>query len=350
VRPSYFVRPDAWRVVLVVAVVGLLGVVVGPSASNDPSGVVSDQGAFDHADSRANGDESVTGGTSGGAEPVGPTDPEAPKEPIRVAVTATGVPVAVVDHTPQGHVVTSPCGTSVVLDAVTALDPVTVVLDPGHGGPVDTGAVGPNGLRESDINLAVAQAVASELEDRGISAALTRTADYALPIQVRTAFAEAAEADLMLSVHHNAPASARSAVPGTEVYVQSTSAESGRLGGIVYEETMASLARFDVAWTRRHDAGVVQVLLADGRDAYGILRLSPVPTALVELGYLANPSEAAFFATDAYVAAVATALADSTESYLTTDRAGDGHVQPARNFTPRRSHAPDECADPPLGD
>lgn len=279
-----------------------------------------------------------------------PLEPQPTPEQIRVAVTSTGVPVAVMEQTPSGHVVRTPCGGPVELDMLTSLDPVTVVVDPGHGGPIDTGTIGPNGLRESDLNLTVAQALASELEDRGIAAALTRTGDYAVPIQVRAGFAEAAGAAFMLSVHHNAPASAASAVPGTEVYVQSTSPESARLGGIVYEETMGALNQFDVAWTRRHDAGVLEVRLGDGRDAYGVLRLPVIPTVLVELGYLANPAEAAFFATDTYVGAAATAMADGVEAYLTTDRTGAGHMQPARTFTPGRSHAPDDCANPPLGD
>lgn len=279
-----------------------------------------------------------------------PSEPRPAPAAMRAAVTSTGIPVEVVERTPGGHVVRTPCGSPAELDALEPLAPVTVVVDAGHGGPVDTGTIGPNGLRESDLNLTVARALASELEDRGIPAALTRTGDYAVPIQVRASFAEAAGAALLLSVHHNAPTSARSAVPGTEVYVQSTLPESARLGGLLYEEAMRTLGQFDVAWTRRHDAGVLSVRLDDGRDAFGILRLPQVPTALVELGYLANPAEAAFFATDTYVGAAATALADGAEAYLTTDRAGPGSTQPPRTFTPRRSHAPDECANPPLGD
>lgn len=279
-----------------------------------------------------------------------PSEPAPSPAEMRAAMTSTGVPVEVVERTPSGHVVRTPCGTPVELDDLVPLAPVTVVVDAGHGGPIDTGAIGPNGLRESDLNLTVSRALASELEDRGIAAALTRTGDYAVPIPVRASFAQAAGATLMLSVHHNAPASAQSAVPGTEVYVQTALPESTRLGGLLYEETMRTLGHFDVAWTRRHDAGVLSVQLDDGRDAYGILRLPQVPTALVELGYLANPAEAAFFATDTYVGAAATALADGVEAYLTTDRPGTGSTQPPRNFTPRRSHAPDECANPPLGD
>jgi N-acetylmuramoyl-L-alanine amidase len=321
----------------------------GQPSTNAPTGPSGDARPMDT--------EAPTAGTSTEPAPGSPAS-DAPTEPTpapipvdaRVALTSTGVPVAIVDSTPTGHVVRTPCGTPVELGTLRPLHPVQVVVDPGHGGPVDTGAIGPNGLSEANLNLLVARAFASELEDRGISAALTRTDDYAVPIQVRAAFAEAAEAELMVSVHHNAPASARSSVPGTEVYVQSTSAGATRLGGILYEETMAALDQFDIAWTRRHDAGVVQVLLDDGRDAYGILRLPTVPTALVELGYLANPAEAAFFATEAYVGTAASALANGVEAYLTTDRSGSGHLQPARRFTPRRSYAPDDCANPPLGD
>lgn len=351
--PSDPARPPTLGLIATVAVVTALVVlittlVIGggrPTTEPSPGQPSSDPPVTDGPDGPAD-DGSAPPAT---ADPTEPAPAPIPAD-ARVAVTSTGVPVAVMDRTPSGHVVRTPCGTPVELGALTALQPVQVVVDPGHGGPVDTGTIGPNGLSESAINLIVARALASELEDRGISAALTRTGDYAVPIQVRAAFVEAAEAEILVSVHHNAPASAQSPVPGTEVYVQSTSPEAGRLGGILYEETMAALDQFEVAWTRRHDAGVLQVLLEDGRDAYGILRLPTVPTVLVELGYLANPAEAAFFATEAYVGAAATALASGVEAYLTTDRSGAGHEQPARRFTPRRSYAPDDCANPPLGE
>ena len=60
-------------------------------------------------------------------------------------------------------------------------------------------------------------------------------------------------------------------------------------------------AWFDVEWHRAPDAGVMTVLNTDGEDAYGMVRLPDAPSALVELGYIANPAEAELYEDPAYV-------------------------------------------------
>lgn len=80
-----------------------------------------------------------------------------------------------------------------------------VVIDPGHGGK-DPGAVSKDGvLKEKDITLEVSKRVKGFLEKRlkGITVALTRTDDRFLSLTDRTAFANALNADLFISVHCN---------------------------------------------------------------------------------------------------------------------------------------------------
>jgi N-acetylmuramoyl-L-alanine amidase len=79
-----------------------------------------------------------------------------------------------------------------------------VVLDPGHGGH-DPGAVGPTGLREKDVALDIAHRAAPLLaRELGISTLLTRDADVFVPLEERTARANAFGADLFVSIHCNA--------------------------------------------------------------------------------------------------------------------------------------------------
>jgi len=263
-------------------------------------------------------------------------------------VTATGVPVAVLTGTADGFLVRTPCGNQELISGGEPIESATVVIDPGHGGPVDTGAVGPTGLVERDINLTLSLALESELADRGIPAALTRTGDYPVLLSVRAAFADQLGAELMVSIHHNSPIGDPSDTPGTEVFVQSGSDSSARLGGLLYEEVTAALATFDLAWTAAPDAGVLRVLLPDGNDAYGMIRRPITPTALVELGYLANPAEAALFATDEYIDVASSALADAIEAHLVTDRPGTGFGNPPRMFRPDRAPGADLCDEPLL--
>jgi N-acetylmuramoyl-L-alanine amidase len=269
-------------------------------------------------------------------------------EEARALVTPTGVVVAVLDATPTGYLVTTPCGNEAVVREGTPVGRTTVVIDPGHGGEVDTGAVGANGLMEKHLNLEVAEAVQADLIVRGIPVLLTRTADYASRLGVRTDLADSVDADLVLSVHHNAPTPAPSAIPGTEIFIQTGSEGSRRLGGLVYARVMAALSDFDVDWSAAPDAGVLRVLSTRGRDAYGMLRGPSTVSVLAELAYLSNPAEAEFLATTEYVEAVTDALADAIERYLTTEATGAGYVAEPRVFNPQPGIGSTLCVDPRL--
>lgn len=252
---------------------------------------------------------------------------------VKAVITRTGVVVPVLGRTEAGYVVETPCGTETEINWGHPLGQVQVVLDPGHGGS-ERGALADNGLTEAELNLRVAQRTALLLQDRDIAVALTRTGDYRVPVRQRARLADALEADAVLSLHHNTPRAAASTGPGTEVYTQSSSLQSARLGGVLYEEVVAALSSFDVDWVSRADAGVLTVIDDDGEDAFGINRHTEAVNALVELGYLANPAEATLFETEEYLEAVATALADGIERYLTSPDPGSGYVDAPRVFNP----------------
>ncbi len=276
--------------------------------------------------------------------PVTTTGGDPPKAPAtgspRAIMTPTGVPVAVIKRTGDGYVVRAPWGDTTEIATGEPIERVQVVIDPGHGGRWESGAVGSNGLAERDLNLTLSRAIVAELADRGIAAVMTRTGDYGSLLAVRAAFADALRADALISIHHNAPTTRLGDSPGTEVYVQSASpgaprASSARLGALLYEEITAALARFEgIRWARLPDAGVLRVLSPRGGDAYSMIRRPATPADLVEYGYLSNPAEAALFATDEYIRAAATATADAVEAYLHSDRQGTGRIDRPRVFDP----------------
>ncbi|MCE2532120.1 MAG: N-acetylmuramoyl-L-alanine amidase [Acidimicrobiia bacterium] len=267
----------------------------------------------------------------------------------RALLTPNGVPVAVIGRAGDGFLVRTPCGNAAEVTTGDPIDGMRVVLDPGHGGPFEVGAVGPNGLAEDELNLTLSRAILAELARRGISATTTRTGDYGSLLSVRAALADAVGADVLVSLHHNGPTRALGDLPGTEVYVQSTDdtttrSDSARLGGLLYEEITTSLGMFaDVSWSRLPDAGVLRVLFPDGGDAYGMIARPAIPAVLVEYGYLSNASEAELFATDDYIAIAAVATANAIEDYLNTDRPGSGFVEQPRRFDP--AGAPSRCAE-----
>jgi N-acetylmuramoyl-L-alanine amidase len=317
-----------------------------PEPEADPGAVVDETTANDRAAPErgaGSGDEADTGVSDAGV-----LELDLAPSPTGGVITATGVPVVHLARTGDGDVITTPCGAVATVRGATPIDAVRVVLDPGHGGPIDTGAVGGNGLVERDLNLDVAVAAVAVLAERGIGAAVTRTADYAVPLPVRAAFADALGVEAMISIHHNAPTPGASPTPGTEVFVQSGSVASAVLGGIVLDEVVAALATFDIAWSAAPDAGVLLVLNTDGIDAYGMIRRPATPTVLAELGYLSNPAEAELFATDAYVEIAARAIADAAERYLAGGPMGSTVQPEPRVFDPAAAPGADVCEDPPL--
>ncbi|HEX6159575.1 MAG TPA: N-acetylmuramoyl-L-alanine amidase, partial [Thermoanaerobaculia bacterium] len=80
----------------------------------------------------------------------------------------------------------------------------TIVIDPGHGGK-EVGAVGPGGLMEKDVTLALCRKLADALAAKtGARVVLTREDDSVVSLDQRTAIANQYKADLFLSVHTNA--------------------------------------------------------------------------------------------------------------------------------------------------
>lgn len=269
--------------------------------------------------------------------------------PPPALITPSGVPVAVLQDAGAGRYwVLTPCGNQAVVSGGAPLRDAEVVLDPGHGGPVDTGAVGSNGLAEKEVNLKVAQTAARLLEARGVATVLTRTADYATPLRVRANLADTLGATLLISIHHNAPMQAPSPVPGVEVFHENGSADSRRLGGLIYEHAMTALSTFEVEWVAPSDAGVMAVLNSSGRDAYGMIRLPETTSVLAELGYMANPAEAELFTRPVYADVAGRAISEAVLDFLDTDKQGGGFVE-ARLFDPQPGVGRAQCVETPLG-
>jgi len=107
----------------------------------------------------------------------------------------------------------------------------TIVIDPGHGGH-DTGAIGPTGLKEKDVNLAIAKAIKRKIEQDGKTfglsrVVLTRSDDRFIPLEERTAIAKKERADLFVSIHCNAARNGEAY--GIETYILSFTTDSEAL-------------------------------------------------------------------------------------------------------------------------
>lgn len=247
--------------------------------------------------------------------------------PTGVLRTPSGILAPIVADLGGGrYEVQTPCDARATT-AGTPLGPIDVVLDPGHGGG-EPGAVGPNGLAEKDVNLAIAQQVADQLTTAGIRVVLTRDIDVRLTLAHRANIAVGLGATF-LSIHHNAVPDGPSGGPGTEVYFQIADDDSRRLAGLVVEEVRAALAAFPVTWASDAVNGARTRTSSDGTDYYGVLRRTAgFPGVLVESGYISNPPEADLFASPEGQAAEAGAITRAILRYFDGGVAADGAFSP----------------------
>jgi N-acetylmuramoyl-L-alanine amidase len=183
-----------------------------------------------------------------------------------------------------------------------------VIIDPGHGG-ADGGAVGPTGLREADVALAVSRLVRDALAQQGITAVLTRTDDSTVPLEERPDLAVRYGGMLFVSIHANASRSIGPA--GTETYYAAP--EGLALARVVQSEVVQALGE--------PDRGVRSA------DFY-VLVNTPMPSVLVETAFITNPAEEAMLRDPAVQRRIADAIARAVAKYLAAER------QPG-SFAPR---------------
>ena len=201
---------------------------------------------------------------------------------------------------------------------------MTVVIDAGHGGK-DPGNLGTGRYRiaEKDITLAVAKKTAAYIEERipGVRVIMTRTDDTYPELSDRVRIANEAEADLLLSIHCDS--FEKSSVTGSSTFVmgldksEASLRVAARENAAIYQEadtrgfdpedpdTFIALALKQEIYLGRslQLAELIQTQFRErvGRKDRGV-RQAPyyvtayanMPSVLVELGFLTNPTEEDF--------------------------------------------------------
>jgi N-acetylmuramoyl-L-alanine amidase len=278
-----------------------------------------------------------------------PPAPPVPANQARALVSNTGVVLAIQAREGQGWRVTTPCGKTAVVTGGTPVAATQVVLDPGHGG-AEPGAVGPNGLTEARLNLAVAQQTKAALAKAGVSALLTRTGDYRMTLESRARVVMGVHPSAFVSVHHNAEPDGPFSRPGSETYYQVTSPESKRLSGLIYEEIVRALSAYQVPWVADTDAGAKYRKNTRGEDYYGILRrTNGVTASLAELAFITSAPEADLLARPDVQQVEGEAVARGIVRFLTTKEPGSGFTEPYPRSSPAGSGGGgSNCVDPAL--
>lgn len=175
-----------------------------------------------------------------------------------------------------------------------------LVIDPGHTGQTDPGAVA-GGLREADAVLDVALRLREALAGiPGLEIRMTRERNVdpvqpwsqAADLAQRARTANAWGADAYLSIHVNAAGNPQA--HGVETYHHPEASEASR--------RLAQAIHGHLVPLFRADRGVRQKDLA-------VLRLTRCPAVLVELGFITNPEDRKALADPAFRQRLAEALA-----------------------------------------
>ena len=175
-----------------------------------------------------------------------------------------------------------------------------VVIDPGHGGS-DPGAVGINGLKETDIVLEVSKTVSGFLKNKGVKTILTRTYERTLDLQPRVSKANNAKADAFVSIHANATRGKRKDVNGLETYYYSGS-KGYSLAKNIHKQILITSAQSP-------DRGV-------RKSRFYVIRKTSMPAALVEIGFVTGMYDAALLRQQAYSDKMSFAIAKGILNYL----------------------------------
>lgn len=156
-----------------------------------------------------------------------------------------------------------------------------VVLDAGHGGS-DPGAIGAT-LQEKEVNLKITQKVGELLKQKGITVFFTRTNDSFVELEERANIANSLNASLFVSIHNNA--SNISAASGIETYFYAPNSNPDLYAQRDARSELANAIQTELVYQlQRQNRGVKEANLS-------VLRNTQMPSALVEVAFITNPTE-----------------------------------------------------------
>lgn len=210
-----------------------------------------------------------------------------------------------------------------------------IVIDAGHGG-YDPGAIGPSGVREKDVTLAMSRKLAHRLKQAGFEVVMTRSDDRYVALEERTAIANASKGDLFVSIHANA--NPRRSLAGVETWILNVADDryanrlAARENGVDPDDETGALdarriltdldARSSTDASRRLAQQVQKEITGSVRERVGevqdlgvksalfyVLVGARMPAVLVETAFISNRREEQRLASAKYQDEVAAAVA-----------------------------------------
>ncbi|WP_416148259.1 N-acetylmuramoyl-L-alanine amidase CwlD [Salipaludibacillus sp. HK11] len=191
-----------------------------------------------------------------------------------------------------------------------------MILDPGHGG-IDGGASSKSGLLEKDVSLEISLHLRDFLQEAGALVVMTREEDKDLAasdtkqvrsrkvedLKARVSLINESDADFYISLHLNAIGEPRWS--GAQTFYNRAIEENEALAKHVQNELVRNLEN-----TTRLAKPIHNVYL---------IQQAAIPGALVEVGFLSNPEEAAALATEDYQQKIAASIYNGLLRYTNNE-------------------------------
>ena len=214
-----------------------------------------------------------------------------------------------------------------------------LVIDAGHGGK-DPGAVGPGGVLEKDLTLAISKALARRLRLEGFDVFMTRDSDVFLTLEERTAFANKKRADLFVSIHINAHNNR--GLQGIETYFLNLTTDASAIEVAARENATTSKSISDLQLiindlmlnskineSSRFASSVHKCVMSSvanngyqGKDLgvkqapFYVLLGAQMPSILCELGFITNGNEASLLQCDSHQSTLIDGIAKGINKYI----------------------------------
>jgi N-acetylmuramoyl-L-alanine amidase len=157
-----------------------------------------------------------------------------------------------------------------------------VFIGVGHGG-ADSGAVA-NGVKEKDLNLAIALACKETLAKHGVTVKMSREKDESDPIGDEVKECNAFAPDLAVDIHNNAGGG-----DGAEVFYH----HGGGKGKVLAENILAEIVKVG-----QNSRGAKIRKNSQGNDYYAFIRNTSCPAVIVECAFVDNASDLAILASE----------------------------------------------------
>ena len=206
------------------------------------------------------------------------------------------------------------------IEKVFAVKKKVILVDAGHGGE-DSGAIGKNKSQEKDVNLAIAKKLVISInQNPELTAVLTRSGDYYIPLTKRITIAQREKATMFISIHADSVES--TSAKGASIYTLSEKGNNSQLAKQL-EQSENSVDQFGGVETvidsdkflkniltdfSRKDRDIQSQQLANEilnqlkkigpvhkkepqKANFVVLKTPAIPSVLVETAFISNPTQ-----------------------------------------------------------